>query len=607
LRWEVDCPACGRFLITDQADLLLNSIDGPARGQEYILSAVVRRFSDLGTPLDITTEKIAGLIGSARVPENPDDATHLLLGHIRRLINSFDSVVDIYPEKDYPEAFCRSPSEFDYLITNASLTGFINIVDQGASSIAAKEPRKVKVQLTPKGWKAANEHDNGKKQESNISFVAYCCGKPMLKEQRAGYVHLRCADPNHGRWFAMAIDANKQSYCSCDSGRSPLITKDFGDFRLYGGCQYCGARYSVYKEGVQIVFEIQGSKADEVKKVSAKGMALIWDHLGGPGFGTDAKSIFSKQNLAEMIKSIRPDITLKVGNISDSGDVIKSALRKGSRRREEQIHRGYDAFIIHQFRTGNQLALNIKGGLEDFGITTFVAPQDVPTGANEVSTRQSALKDAKEIFVIITNGLLVKPGEAKNELKAVLDAGQAAKIKPYRKKGITSTKAVEFLMKMGITFKPQCPEFVDADGIVDDILSRKDRGEYFTQTDVQVGSQIQRESNPEQKNSEPRESVSVCHLTKNQVRKMGRTLSQLVGLEYRADNASDLQTILNRALRMVVHEYSLIPDIALRLGVFTVEIEPSQGNFVLKGNPDVCLIAEQLIHEERPHIPELDT
>jgi len=54
--------------------------------------------------------------------------------------------------------------------------------------------------------------------------------------------------------------------------------------------------------------------------------------FGWTGFGTDAKSIFSKQNLAEMIKSIRPDITLKVGNISDSGDVIKSALRKGSRR-----------------------------------------------------------------------------------------------------------------------------------------------------------------------------------------------------------------------------------------------------------------------------------
>jgi hypothetical protein len=179
-----------------------------------------------------------------------------------------------------------------------------------------------------------------------------------------------------------------------------------------------------------------------------------------------------------------PDRVPKVGNMSGSDDVIKSVLGKGSGQGKEQDHRSYDAFIIHEFRTGNKLALSIKDGLEHFGITTFVAPQDVPTGANEESTRQSALKDAQEIFVLITNGLLVRPGEAKHEIKAVLGAGQGARIKPYRKKGIGSKEAVEFLMKMGITFKKQCPEFDDADGLVDDILSRKRRGEYFTPAQV---------------------------------------------------------------------------------------------------------------------------
>lgn len=165
-------------------------------------------------------------------------------------------------------------------------------------------------------------------------------------------------------------------------------------------------------------------------------------------------------------------------------DIAKSALRKGSRRREEQQHRGHDAFIVHEFSTGNSTAFSIKQGLARFDITTFVAPQDVPTGADEESTRQSALKDAKEIFVIITRGLVHRPGEAANELRAALDAGQEARIRPYRKKGITSKEAVEFLTKMGITVRKQCPEFDDASGVIEDILVRKDQGEYFTQAEV---------------------------------------------------------------------------------------------------------------------------
>ena len=169
-------------------------------------------------------------------------------------------------------------------------------------------------------------------EKSDISFVAYCCGNPMLKEQRGNHVHFRCANASHGRGFSMSIDPDEQSYCSCAGGGAPLITKDFGDFRFYGGCPYCGARYSVYKEGAQIVFDVQGSKADEVKEVSAEGMALIWDHMGrGPGLGSDAKSIFSQGDLAEMIRGIRPDLTVgvrinKSHQVSISGNVVESTI-----------------------------------------------------------------------------------------------------------------------------------------------------------------------------------------------------------------------------------------------------------------------------------------
>jgi len=209
--------------------------------------------------------------------------------------------------------------------------------------------------------------DKKKKQKSDIPLVAYCCGKPMLKKRQGDHVYFRCANPNHGRWFAMAIDPGKQSYCSCDLGRSPLITKDFGDFRLYGGCRICGARYSVYKEGVQIVFEVQGSKAKEVKQVSAKGMADIWDHVGGIWPHADAKSLFSKEDLTEMIKSIHPNITVRVGKILGSGNVIESTIKTERPERPRLWSRFWMSLIIAILATVIATIL-----LEYFGIIDLI-------------------------------------------------------------------------------------------------------------------------------------------------------------------------------------------------------------------------------------------
>jgi len=241
--------------------------------------------------------------------------------------------------------------------------------------------------------------DTKKKQKNNIPFRAYCCGKPMLKEQRGDYVYFRCANPNHGRWFAVAIDASEQSYCSCDWGRSPLITKDFGDFRLYGGCQYCGARYSVYKEGVEIVFEVQGSNANEVKKVSAKGMASIWDHLGGPWPHTDAKSIFSKQHLADMIKGIRPDITVKVGEISGSGDVIKPSV-------EAERFERRDIFICHASKDKKDYVHPLLEALRARGITYWIDEAEIRWGDKITKKINEGLTVSRYVVVLLTQSFL---------------------------------------------------------------------------------------------------------------------------------------------------------------------------------------------------------
>lgn len=98
-----------------------------------------------------------------------------------------------------------------------------------------------------------------------------------------------------------------------------------------------------------------------------------------------------------------------------------------------------------------------------------------------------------------------------------------------------------------------------------------------------------------------------CHVTQADVQQMAATLNGFVGLEYRAETASDLEAILGRAIRMVAERYGLIPEIAMKLSAFTVEADPSRRGFTIKGNPEVCLFAEQLIRGERPHIPELDS
>ena len=171
-------------------------------------------------------------------------------------------------------------------------------------------------------------------------FVAYCCGKAMLSRRDGGHVRFRCANPSHGRGFSMAIDPAEQSFCSCASGSSPMPCKDFGDFRLYAGCRQCNSRYSVFKEGAHVVFEVQGSNHKEVEEVSSEGLAKLWDHLGGSRAGSPQP--LAGNTLAEIIKSVRPDITLGVKitrsqSITGDSNITDSTVQKQASPRSSVV------------------------------------------------------------------------------------------------------------------------------------------------------------------------------------------------------------------------------------------------------------------------------
>lgn len=150
-----------------------------------------------------------------------------------------------------------------------------------------------------------------------------------------------------------------------------------------------------------------------------------------------------------------------------------------SPKADESRNIKYDSFIIHEYSTGNPLARVVKEGLQHHKIKTFVAPQDVPVGADEQSVRYSALSNAEEIFVLITSGMLDEPGEVKNEIAHILSESKDERIRPYRKEGIGSHDAVEFLQRMGIKARKQCPTFQNAADIIDDVVQRRGKGEYF--------------------------------------------------------------------------------------------------------------------------------
>ena len=108
-----------------------------------------------------------------------------------------------------------------------------------------------------------------------------------------------------------------------------MQNRDFSDFRLLGGCKWCGARYSVFRKDAQLEFEVTGSDPDEVRSVSAEGFAAMWDDIGGPSTRPDSDSVFAAKDITEMMKQLRPDITVgvKVSRshlVSGSHNIIES-------------------------------------------------------------------------------------------------------------------------------------------------------------------------------------------------------------------------------------------------------------------------------------------
>lgn len=125
-------------------------------------------------------------------------------------------------------------------------------------------------------------------------FSAYCCGQPMkIREQTDSHVEFICATGQHGRWFGISKDAAGESHCSPCPG---MLTEDLGAVRLYS-CTHCGARYTVFVDGVKVETEVRGISADEVNKVGRETISALWDcyHRMGMADPGTFRSLFKKE------------------------------------------------------------------------------------------------------------------------------------------------------------------------------------------------------------------------------------------------------------------------------------------------------------------------
>ena len=155
---RVNCEACGRYTITDEARYELEGTNSRAAGSEYVLSGIARRESDAGRRITISTENVGDLLASVVPPRDPHEVLDRVLLFIGAKADSFLTMVDVIPETDYPIAFARNAQELAYCIQIGKDSGHIKRLGN-------------QMRLTDKGWHRFNQLRDIQK-DSSQAFVA---------------------------------------------------------------------------------------------------------------------------------------------------------------------------------------------------------------------------------------------------------------------------------------------------------------------------------------------------------------------------------------------------------------------------------------------------
>ena len=115
----------------------------------------------------------------------------------------------------------------------------------------------------------------------------------------------------------------------------------------------------------------------------------------------------------------------------------------------------FEAFSIYETHTGGKLAEHLKTALWNrCEINCFVAEKDILIRDDEKEVGYQALKDAEEIFLIITHGTLTSEA-VKEEIQWAGDEKKIKNVRPYLKNDVdvSADYTKDFLKNMGLNEK----------------------------------------------------------------------------------------------------------------------------------------------------------
>ncbi len=156
----VDCERCGEYRITYRAQSILHSNDNYNR--RHFFSAITRKASDSGNPVEITPQNLETLFEGLHIPSTPLPIVDRLLLDIADRTVSISMTVAVDGD-DYPLYYQRKSEDVGALLGLLDQMGRIERVGSAGSSWL--------VRITPTGWQHVEALESAR-IESTQAFVA---------------------------------------------------------------------------------------------------------------------------------------------------------------------------------------------------------------------------------------------------------------------------------------------------------------------------------------------------------------------------------------------------------------------------------------------------
>jgi len=233
--FQVDCPRCGRYDVTEEAiDLLEYQQDFDQ--ERHIFSGYTREKSDLGVPrvlstrTHLSTRNLPQIAHSHEIPREVLDKLDKLIQAIARRSNYPGDVIVLQRDNDYPLAYARGPEEIGYLLEHLEERNFISSVPQRSGPRWSKEGQ-ASVTLTVDGWERFEELER-RRPSQDQAFIAMWFD-PELDE---AYEQGICKGIEDAGYKPVRVDLVEHNEKICDRiiaeiRRSKFLVADFTGHR----------------------------------------------------------------------------------------------------------------------------------------------------------------------------------------------------------------------------------------------------------------------------------------------------------------------------------------------------------------------------------------